>query len=380
MSSVFNLRSLFLFSSMVVVLACPNESKTTDPVLGQGSDSDGTSSGEGTTIADTTSEIVTGSTTTDGDPSLTGDLTTSTPDTTGSATDVDAGECGNGELEPGEECDDGNDPYCTSACTVSVCGDEIVWAPAGEECDDGIGNVDDVYGKCTTECLLAPRCGDNVVQQEEGEICDGTDDGDDENGDSYSGPPCTPTCRFDAKFVFVSSVPHNGSFGDPLEKDGLKRADEFCNELGQPIVEGLTDAGGDPLQIEFRAWLSSASESVAERFTTYEDKIYALRNGTTLAENWSAFVDGAIDAPITITENNESLKSVQIWTNTDAHGEKIPYNADCVGWTANGIGNSGIVGVNSSGSHLDGTWTYDEIDNEGGASCAWSAYLYCVEQ
>ena len=44
--------------------------------------------------------------------------------------------CGNGVVDPGEECDDGNaDPSdgCTNACTI--CGNGVVTAP--EQCDDG---------------------------------------------------------------------------------------------------------------------------------------------------------------------------------------------------------------------------------------------------
>jgi cysteine-rich repeat protein len=58
--------------------------------------------------------------------------------------------CGNGVLDPGEECDDGNvDPNdgCTSSCTL--CGNGIVTPP--EQCDDGNNAGGD---GCTADCRI----------------------------------------------------------------------------------------------------------------------------------------------------------------------------------------------------------------------------------
>ncbi len=49
------------------------------------------------------------------------------------------GECGNGSLDPGEFCDDGNlndGDGCSSACRIETCGDGIIQAALGEQCDD----------------------------------------------------------------------------------------------------------------------------------------------------------------------------------------------------------------------------------------------------
>jgi cysteine-rich repeat protein len=68
--------------------------------------------------------------------------------------------CGDGVVDVGEECDDGNDVAddgCTSNCTAAFCGDGVV--QAGEACDDGNDASDDA---CVAGCLEA-TCGDGIV-------------------------------------------------------------------------------------------------------------------------------------------------------------------------------------------------------------------------
>ncbi|NUP13064.1 MAG: DUF4215 domain-containing protein [Polyangiaceae bacterium] len=62
-------------------------------------------------------------------------------------------ECGNGVVEAGEPCDDGNadeEDECTSLCTLVGCGDGIVQASLGEACDDG----NDIPGDGCSECYV----------------------------------------------------------------------------------------------------------------------------------------------------------------------------------------------------------------------------------
>src|SRR5688572_3357389 len=79
--------------------------------------------------------------------------------------------CGNGDLDAGEECDDGNlnpQDACVE-CSRARCGDgvtQLVPASAAEECDDG---NDDEKDGCSRRCLL-PVCGNGVSEQ--GEECD----------------------------------------------------------------------------------------------------------------------------------------------------------------------------------------------------------------
>ncbi|NJK31141.1 MAG: DUF4215 domain-containing protein [Deltaproteobacteria bacterium] len=92
--------------------------------------------------------------------------------------------CGDGEIGPGEACDDGNTDEtdaCLNACVAASCGDGHVYG-AREECDEGPLNSDTTM--CTASCKLA-TCGDGLV-------LDGVEDCDDGNLDDFD--TCTSIC------------------------------------------------------------------------------------------------------------------------------------------------------------------------------------------
>lgn len=108
--------------------------------------------------------------------------------------------CGNGTVEGGERCDDGNadgGDGCSARCRIeavvvpSVCGDGAL--QDGESCDDG--NVQDGDGcsaGCSTEHAAAPIlpvCGNGVL--EEKETCD--------DGNSATGDGCDASCRIEPR-------------------------------------------------------------------------------------------------------------------------------------------------------------------------------------
>lgn len=62
--------------------------------------------------------------------------------------------CGDGHLDPGEECD--GTPGCRSNCTLKRCGDGIV--DSGEECDDGNSNNSDHCRDCQSVKLSGEKC------------------------------------------------------------------------------------------------------------------------------------------------------------------------------------------------------------------------------
>jgi cysteine-rich repeat protein len=142
------------------------------------STSDGTST---TTVTTTTTVSPTGETTDSSGSggsnptSTTGttDPTTSTtdPTATGTTTSTTGPDpvCGDGAVDPGEECDDGpanaDDAACTAGCKTAICGDMLVQGGV-EECDDG--NMDDLDA-CVAGCKNA-SCGDGFIGP--GEACD----------------------------------------------------------------------------------------------------------------------------------------------------------------------------------------------------------------
>ena len=90
-------------------------------------------------------------------------------------------ECGDGVLDPGEECDDGvdnsnaNSDACRENCSEASCGDGVV--DTGEECDDG--NLED-GDECDLACRrpVADLCRPCTSDDECGGACVVLDDGD----------------------------------------------------------------------------------------------------------------------------------------------------------------------------------------------------------
>jgi len=95
--------------------------------------------------------------------------------------------CGNGVLDPGEVCDDGNprggDGCSTDCKSREVCGNGIVDAHAGEVCDDGNTRGGD---GCSADCSSTEVCGNRIIDREAGEVCD--------DGPGGS-PACSASCR-----------------------------------------------------------------------------------------------------------------------------------------------------------------------------------------
>ncbi|MFA5625646.1 MAG: DUF4215 domain-containing protein [Bradymonadales bacterium] len=128
------------------------------------------------------------------------------------------------DKDAGEECDDGNEndqDLCTNACKQPYCGDNIVTPLLGEVCDDGIN--DGAYGGCALDCSFTPpHCGDGIVDTAHGEECDdGINDG------SYFG--CTPTCQFAPRCGDAKLDPEYEECddGNLIDEDGC---DRYCRK------------------------------------------------------------------------------------------------------------------------------------------------------
>jgi cysteine-rich repeat protein len=65
--------------------------------------------------------------------------------------------CGDGVIQPGEECDDSRETAeCNADCTVAQCGDGILNATFGEECDDVFASAG-CTDTCTRTMLRRPE-------------------------------------------------------------------------------------------------------------------------------------------------------------------------------------------------------------------------------
>lgn len=92
--------------------------------------------------------------------------------------------CGNGIVEPTEQCDDANednDDGCNVICLFPICGNGVL--ELYEECDD---NDNDDSDGCTKDCLYE-RCGNK--KKDTNEECD---DGNKDNGDG-----CSACCKYE---------------------------------------------------------------------------------------------------------------------------------------------------------------------------------------
>ncbi len=168
--------------------------------------------------------------------------------------------CGDGSLDVGEECDDGNNvdgDGCSASCTVeaqSSCGDGTL--DVGEECDDG--NTVNGDG-CSSVCTLEPFCGDGNVDT--GEECD--------DGNNVDADGCSAACLVEA----ASPPPLVDNAWDATVQlnntNWLNSSVIYCVRL---LVEGssITESGS-MVQLGFRGRTSGdytiRKVSIAERDT-----------------------------------------------------------------------------------------------------------------
>jgi len=307
------------------------------------------------------------------------------PDTDSSEGPPPPSDCGNGEVEPGEQCDDGNPDDldgCTNACVKQECGDGV--KTANEMCDDG-NQVDE--DDCLGTCVLA-KCGDGVVHALKEDCEDGNMDPTDacvmckdaacgdgvvqagkedcDDGNLLDGDGCDATCSPSLLIVFVTSQIF------PADLEGLFGADAKCN-----MAAGI---GGLPGQ--YRAWLSTelpANMSAAERIAHAPGYRYVLPDkATVVAADWDALVSGNLQNAIAMTESQGPLPnattvcgSKSVWTNTTADGGKYQPPGDCNGW--NMAGGNAVMGLRDQ----TGTkWS----EGCGPTSCTGQAPLYCVQE
>jgi fibro-slime domain-containing protein len=229
-------RSFFPYSTILVLCLAACASESSDSRRGSGGDTAGTTASED---ASTPAPVDGG-----------GDT-----DTDGATADGDAGMggCGDGKVQPGEKCDDGNSdaadgcssvcdavedgfvcPVPGKACVSTVeCGDSIV--AGAETCDDGnLGPNDGCSVTCEIEpgytCIpgvrcVAAKCGDGIRA--------GSEQCDDGQDPPVSNDGCSASCRLEkgykcetAGMACVTIV-----CGDGIP-EGLEQCDDMNNDLG----------------------------------------------------------------------------------------------------------------------------------------------------
>lgn len=162
--------------------------------------------------------------------------------------------CGNGILDPGEQCD--STPGCTANCTLSatppgpapVCGNGI--QETGEQCDAGTANEPPNHdcglgpGQrctfCTTGCRLVTKfepgnansyvCGNGLL--EPGEQCD---------AGKLNGIACTPGttgCSYCSAICMITKL--NATGQQPICGDGIVQAGEQCDRGTLNVKPGTT--------------------------------------------------------------------------------------------------------------------------------------------
>jgi cysteine-rich repeat protein len=120
------------------------------------------------------------------------------------------GICGDGNLDSGEDCDDGtaNSDFIADACRTTCldpwCGDGVT--DAGEECDDGNGaNPDGCLTACTgtDDCCIANVCGDGYQNQQTmgGDLVEMCDD-----GNTVDDADCSADCGQDMTLCGNGSI------------------------------------------------------------------------------------------------------------------------------------------------------------------------------
>lgn len=280
--------------------------------------------------------------------------------------------CGDGEVDPGEECDEGedneNEGACTEGCRLPRCGDGFVQPEIGEVCDKGEGvNVPETdpqeipYEGCGACVQEGHWCGDGTVEADE--ECD--------PGAPPTDAKCDETtCRFLARMIFVTSSEHRGDLDDLGVGLGIDGADTHCNAL----------AGAAGLSGTFRAWLLVSGSTVGSRFGSYVGDAktrFVRQDGELLAQGFAALLAGPMFG-VTVDEKGDKHEGVRVWTNIRANGESTAH--DCGQWTqlTSGMTNLyGFVGLASSDGLL---WTakHQGVDKSK-SLCTYMAHFYCVQ-
>lgn len=371
---------LAVFSSTLLTSACPQGGEQSAPETSSSSTS--STNADPPTITPTTGPTTSATTGSASTSSTSGPMdaggSTSTTEESGendesSSSGTTTGEplqnCGDGELDPDEECDlgidNGDHGDCTVECKLATCGDKLTWE-GHEECDNGPNNNDNLYGGCTTECKFGPRCNDGIVQDTE--ECDLG-----ENNGSTEFPaesvPCDNGCRFVARLTFFTSQTYLAG-----DLKGVEGADIKCQTLAD---EAKFDSAN-----KFKAWLSDSQHSPEQDFTKTADLPIVRPDGVRIADNWNDLVVNGPSEGIIVTDKGDSLLEENVWTGTTPSGKLFDPALTCQSWSSSaGNGWAGLSGVSKLEKTKWDTWVLQrQWTNHLARLCVWDHRLYCIEQ
>jgi len=315
---------LYYPSLLALLVGCSEAPPRDNPELGSPLTT-GDSSGTGSPTSGPGGSGETPTTGSSTETSTTGTATGTTTDATSSTTAELGPVCGDDLVDPGEQCDDGvansDNAYCTKVCKLNFCGDGKLFI-GWELCDSGNANSD-IYGStCSAQCTPASRCGDHIVQAEEGEECDlGADNGG-PKGD-VQGIQCEATCRSKSLRAFVTSQAFSGNLG------GLYGADKKCRDAAAAV--GLVEA------YRFHAYLSTPDFSANDRFPgpAAEPLPYVLVTGKKLANSHAKLLgEGPLGEGLSVTELGTSVLNKYVATNTAPNGNSYSPDQHCLAWTS----------------------------------------------
>jgi hypothetical protein len=262
-----------------------------------------------------------------------------TPGTSGSESDTTGGlsGCGDGIMDPDEECDDGfagnaDTHFCTINCTLNVCGDGKLFVD-WELCDQGPGNSDEYGSLCSSQCEPGARCGDNKLQPEY-ETCDlGLENGGVKGNEQ--GILCDVSCRAQQLRGFVTATAFTGNLGGVIE------ADVKC--------QAAAAAAGLPEPKRFHAFLSTKEIDAKERFKAVATALpYVLVTGKKFADNFNSLLAaGPLGEGVSVTETGDSLYGKDVATNTAPGGLHYSPDQHCQEWTSDDMAYKGRFGINA---------------------------------
>ena len=186
--------------------------------------------------------------------------------------------CGDGRLEPGEQCDDGNASSgdgCSATCAIEMtCGNGV--REGSEQCDDGgTANGDG----CSATCAIEMTCGNDALE--------GTEQCDD--GGVVSGDGCSSTCTTEEQYTYSATWSFrnvaNAVQPCPVGYDTIavysQRVDENGANEGQPIIDlfDCTAGAGTIAPVyegRYRVWLESTNTNNTMKYASTTSVILEL--------------------------------------------------------------------------------------------------------